>query len=161
MDLGSGCGSASVAAIQCGAASVVANDVCPWAGTAAMLNAQANGVDRARLVIEGGDLIGGNVAAAAATSADVVLVGDMLYDSDIGARVWRFCLAQRGRGARVFVGDPGRHVLPELSGVERLVQRESFTHESLRDGGEAVDDGAAASLVFQSGLTTATVYEVT
>jgi predicted nicotinamide N-methyase len=146
LDLGSGCGSSSLAAVLCGATRVVSNDVCPWAGTAVALNAAASGLGAKAdsvLAFEQRDLLADT--APQPTFADVVLVGDMLFDEQMGARVWSFARQQHTRGSTVLVGDPGRHVIgayePHLSLVGEF--------ELEQDGG---GHGDWESLIFQHGL---------
>ncbi|SDZ10190.1 Predicted nicotinamide N-methyase [Micromonospora pattaloongensis] len=114
LDLGAGSGLAGIAAGMAGAAEVIANDVDPYALAAITLNARANGV---RVDLRDGDLLDGD-----GSDADVVLAGDVLYDPPLARRVLRFLERVTARGARVLVGDPGRHHLPQ----ERLEVVESY-----------------------------------
>lgn len=111
LDLGSGSGLVAIAAMQAGAASVVAVDVDPRAAVAARLNAELNGV-----VVETmtADLLDG----PAPEGVDVVLVGDLFYVAGLAARALGFLRRCRGAGLEVLVGDPGRKTLP----VEALEQ---------------------------------------
>jgi predicted nicotinamide N-methyase len=105
LDLAAGSGLVSLAAAKAGAASVVANDVDPYALAAVRLNAQANGV-----VVDsrGGDLLDGDGAGA-----DVVLAGDVFYSREMSERVLGFLDRVAVRGSTVLVGDPGRAYLPK------------------------------------------------
>ncbi len=114
LDVGTGTGLVAIAAARCGAAAVVAVDVDPLAVTAAAANARANGVDvDARLAdVLDGD---GTVAAPPGVPADVVLVGDLLYEAATAPRVVAFVQRCAARGADVLVGDPGRRYLPRAA----------------------------------------------
>ena len=109
LDLATGCGLIAIAAALAGAAAVTANDLDPYALAAVDRNARANGVDIATVA---GDLLDGDGG-----DAEVVLAGDVFYSRDMATRMAAFVERVRGRGAQVFVGDPGRAFLP----VDRLV----------------------------------------
>ncbi len=104
LDFASGSGLVAIAAKRAGAARVLAADIDPWAETAVRLNTALNGVE---VEFRGEDLIGSD------EGWDVVLAGDVFYDSAFaGALVPWFCrLADRG--AAVVVGDPGRSYCPK------------------------------------------------
>jgi predicted nicotinamide N-methyase len=85
LEVGSGCGSASIAAAALGARKVVANDICPYAGSALALNVELNegpgrllaGVPRDTVSFVQENKIGAGKDFF--HLFDVVLVGDMLY----------------------------------------------------------------------------------
>ncbi len=54
-----------------------------------------------------------------AGEVDVLLAGDVFYDAAMSERVQPWLLAARAKGARVVVGDPGRHYLPRALMRER------------------------------------------
>lgn len=108
LDLGCGSGLVAIAAMQAGAASVLAADVDPYAVRAAELNAAANGV---AVELVHGDLTDGPVP-----EVDLILAGDVFYDPEPAARVTPFLARCRAAGIDVLVGDPRRAPLP----VERL-----------------------------------------
>lgn len=112
-DFASGSGLVAIAARLGGAESVVAADIDPWAETAIRLNADANGV-----VIEftGRNLIGETL------ESDVVLAGDVFYDSGFAAALIPWLDRLAGAGVEVLVGDPGRSYLPK----ERLTALASY-----------------------------------
>lgn len=109
LDFGSGGAVEALAALRSGAASVLAADIDPAAGTAARMNAEINGISGLETTSE--DLVG------TPQSFDVVLAGDVFYDRDLAARgrAWLETLA-RG-GAFVLVGDPSRGFL-DTGGME-------------------------------------------
>ncbi|NKL48968.1 methyltransferase, partial [Rhizobium leguminosarum bv. viciae] len=103
LDFASGSGLVGIAAVMAGALEVTACDIDPWAEAAVRLNAEANGVS---LGFTGADLIG------QAVDADMLLAGDVFYDSAFAAALvpWLSRLAAGGKS--VLVGDPGRSYLP-------------------------------------------------
>lgn len=107
LDFASGSGLVAIAAKLAGAREVIAADIDPWAETAVGLNAAENGVE-VRFV--GENLIGTVV------DADVVLAGDVFYDSDFAKALVSWFGDMAARGLRVLVGDPGRSYRP----TERL-----------------------------------------
>jgi predicted nicotinamide N-methyase len=131
VDLATGSGICALAAARAGAARVTALDVDPVAAEAVQLNAAAN-----RLAVE---VLAGDPLDAPPPTVDVVLAGDVFYDSAMAERVQPWLLSACHAGATVLVGDPGRHYLPralmseraqieiattrELEGVERKVVR--------------------------------------
>lgn len=105
LDLATGSGLVALAARLAGAAQVTAVDVDPLAVTAVALNATANDLTVDPSL---GDLLG-----ESPPDVDVVLAGDVFYDVDLAERIRPWLLAARAAGARVLVGDPGRHYLPQ------------------------------------------------
>ena len=109
LEIGSGCGSAAIAAMQVGARTVVANDIDPAAGVALQLNAEANGQRVPEF--SGENLLEGAEAEVCMDRFDVVMFADMLYeDATIVDRLKR-------HNGRVFFADPERHVLREVMGT--------------------------------------------
>jgi predicted nicotinamide N-methyase len=96
LDIGSGSGLTSIAALKAGAAHVVANDIDPVACSAACINAGHNSVD---LQISSADLLAG------APRADVILIGDLFYMPELVTRVDAFLNRASRRGATVLFGD--------------------------------------------------------
>ncbi len=104
LDFATGSGLVAIAARMAGAAEVVAADIDPWAATAVRLNAGLNGVE---VNFTGADLIGCNV------DTDILLAGDVFYDSDFAAAIVPWFETLSRQGIAVFVGDPGRSYLPK------------------------------------------------
>ncbi len=96
LDIGAGSGVAAIAALQAGAAAAVANDTDPNACVVARLNADLNGV---KLEISGDDLLD------SAVDADVVLIGDLVYEPQLLARVTDFLKRARTSGTTILFGD--------------------------------------------------------
>ena len=105
LDLATGSGLCALAALRAGAVHVEGVDVDPVAVEAARLNAERNGLD---LDLTLRDVLDEPLAA----DVEVVLAGDVFYDAAMSARVQPWLLAAHRRGARVLLGDPGRHYLP-------------------------------------------------
>jgi predicted nicotinamide N-methyase len=103
VDLASGSGLVAIAAMQAGAASVLASDIDPWTRTAMAMNSRLNNVD---LTVAGEDLIGSEI------DADLLLAGDVFYDVGFANALvpWFTTLVRAGK--TVIVGDPGRSYCP-------------------------------------------------
>ena len=141
LDLGTGCGISAIAAARAGASAVLANDIDPYALHATAWNARATfsgggagaagALDSLQYCTT--DLLGPVSAAAAGPGAgaarrrrerghDVVLLGDMCYDTEMAVAVRRWLISlltpppppPAGWPAVVFrpcvvlIGDPGR-----------------------------------------------------
>ncbi|MDP9810602.1 putative nicotinamide N-methyase [Rhizobium tibeticum] len=104
LDFATGSGLVAIAAKMAGAAKVVAADIDPWAETAVRLNA---GLNQLEVDFTGADLIGDKV------EADMLLAGDVFYDSDFAAAIVPWFETLSGQGIEVLVGDPGRAYLPK------------------------------------------------
>jgi predicted nicotinamide N-methyase len=105
LDLGAGSGLVAIAALQAGAARVVASEVDPYGRAAVTANAEDNGVGP---VIVTGDLLDDEPDDA----IDVVLAGDVCYDREMTERVLPFLGKAWLQGAAVYLGDPGRPYVP-------------------------------------------------
>lgn len=103
LDFASGSGLVAIAAAKAGAAHVEAADIDAFAQAAIVLNAQANNV---RVEVFESDVLG------AARAWDVVLAGDIAYESDMAARSFAWLASLREAGVDVLIGDPGRSFLP-------------------------------------------------
>lgn len=105
LDVASGSGLVAIAAARSGAATVTANEIDPYALAAIEMNAAANGV-----TVEGvlGDVLDGDGG-----DAEIVLAGDVFYNTDLADRMLPFLQRVVARGGHVLVGDPGRGHLPE------------------------------------------------
>jgi ETFB lysine methyltransferase len=74
---------------------------------ASQINASINGV---KLEVRRDDLIG-----SSCDPFDVIVVGDMLYDSELANTINIWLNQLRKQGKRVLVGDPGRGALNSLT----------------------------------------------
>ncbi|KAG7198743.1 hypothetical protein KM043_001730 [Ampulex compressa] len=112
LDLGAGCGAASIAAKMIGARHVLANDIDQVACLAALTNAALNNV---KIQVSRENLL----TRVPDESHGVILVGDLLYDEDIAGDLIPWLEGAFEKGSEIYLGDPGRHGL--TSGLrERL-----------------------------------------
>jgi len=123
LDFATGSGLVAIAAVKAKAARVIAADIDPFSACAVALNSAAN---RTRLEFTGRNLIGVD------EGWDVVLAGDVFYDSDFAARLLPWLAALAGRGAEILIGDPGRAYLPR-TGLTRLAAYEVPVTRALED----------------------------
>lgn len=105
LDVASGSGLVAIAAAMAGAAQVTANDIDGYAIAAMQANANANGCV---LIVDDRDLTEGD-----GDDAEVVLVGDCLYNADVVSRMLPFAARAAARGATVLLGDPHRGHAPD------------------------------------------------
>lgn len=96
LDLGAGSGIAAIAAARAGAGEVTAADPDPLALAAVSINAARNGVEIETIER---DLLG------AAPDADVILIGDLVYELELATRVTGFVETMRAKGATVIWAD--------------------------------------------------------
>ena len=102
LDVGAGGGVAAFAAARAGAASVVANDVDPWALAVTRLGAARQALSLSLLLRDLTEDI------ATVEDFDVVLCSDMAYEKRMTPRYHALLQRARNRGARVLVADAGR-----------------------------------------------------
>ncbi|XP_061400257.1 electron transfer flavoprotein beta subunit lysine methyltransferase-like [Musca vetustissima] len=107
LDVGSGCGATSIAAILKSAKYAIANDIDEVAGIAALMNAQLNRIDTSKILISEDNLIGSNVAE------DIVFIGDLFYDEEIAEILLPWLQKLSTNGKIILIGDPGRHGITE------------------------------------------------
>ncbi len=103
-DFGAGCGIGAIAAMMAGAAAAEASDIDPMATAAVKVNAGLHRVD-VTTVCE--DLI-----YSPGDRWDVVLAGDIWYDSRLARHGLRWLRTLADEGITVLVADPGRHYSP-------------------------------------------------
>ncbi len=124
-DIGTGGGIVAIAAAMAGAARVAAIDIEPFAVEACRLNAAANGVAAIVDPIEADP-------SDTDDGWDVVLVGDLWYESEMSRRLEPWLRSLARRGATVLTGDLGRAYLPK-EGLETLATGEVPTTVDLED----------------------------
>lgn len=124
LDFGSGSGLIAIAAMQAGAASVLAADIDPFAVAAIRLNAEVNNVS----VLATGD----NLVGAANQGWDVILIGDMCYERPLAESIETWVRSLVAQGVTALIGDPGRTYLPK-TGLEKLVSYAVMTTRELED----------------------------
>jgi predicted nicotinamide N-methyase len=122
-DIGAGGGIVAIAAALAGARSVTAIDIEPFAIEACRLNAMAN---VATIEVSEADPAGTD------GGWDVVLVGDLWYESELAARMEPWLRALAARGATVLIGDLGRAYLP-ADGLVELARYVVPTPDDLED----------------------------
>jgi len=103
LDFAAGCGIGAIAAMRAGAASAEAAEIDPMAAVACRLNARLNGV---ALGVSAGDLVGRD------GGWQTVLAGDICYEAPMTGHVLPWLRRLAGRGAAVWLADPGRAYLP-------------------------------------------------
>ena len=122
-DIGAGGGIVAIAAALVGAREVTAIDIEAFAVEACRLNAAASGVTLA-------------VSEADPTGTDdgweVVLAGDLWYESELAARMEPWLRSLAARGATVLIGDLGRAYLP-AQGLVELARYTVPTTDDLED----------------------------
>lgn len=106
LDIGAGSGIAAIAAALRGAAEAVAVDVDPLAAAAARMNAAVNAVSVTTLT---GDVLG------ALPEADVMLIGDLVYEPDLQTRVAALLEWARQSGLEVLIADRTNARRPPLA----------------------------------------------
>uniref|UniRef100_A0A182IY09 ETFB lysine methyltransferase n=1 Tax=Anopheles atroparvus TaxID=41427 RepID=A0A182IY09_ANOAO len=125
LDVGCGCGASSIAAKMVGASFVTANDIDPVALHATLLNAKMNGItgNADKMDVRSDNLIGDG---AVETRYDVVLIGDLFYDTEIAAVLhpWIQRLARAGK--KIFIGDPGRHGIAETGVLRNMILKARY-----------------------------------
>lgn len=96
LDIGSGSGIAAIAAVMSGAADVLAADIDVLSQAAIELNALQNGVILRTTTLD---------VLSEAPDADLVLIGDLVYEPELAFRVAAFLESVIGTGAAVLLGD--------------------------------------------------------
>lgn len=111
LDFAAGSGLAAIAAMRAGAASAIAAEIDPLAGTALALNAAAN-----QVAVESrtGDIVG------SVSDAELILCGDICYEAPMTRHLWPW-LRDCARHAEVWIADPGRAYLP-ADGLEAFAR---------------------------------------
>ncbi len=120
LDFACGCAVSGLAAARAGATSVDATEIDPFACQAARANAALNGLV---LSARQADVVGED------DGWDLVLAGDVFYESPGARRIETWLAALHARGADVLIGDPGRTFLPR----DRLEPRARYDVPVSRD----------------------------
>jgi predicted nicotinamide N-methyase len=105
LDLATGSGLCAIVAARAGAAHVAAADIDPFAEAAVTLNARANEVEIA--------FMRGDLTQGSPPDAEVILAGDVCYESAMAAAIVPWLERAAGSGSTVYLGDPGRTYLPQ------------------------------------------------
>ena len=104
VDIGAGAGITSIAAVKCGASSVLAADIDYFSVAACRINAEANDVE---FNITQDDLL-----EAEPPACKVLFMADVFYERELSDRIMAFAGKAATRGADVLVGDPQRSYFP-------------------------------------------------
>lgn len=115
VDFACGSGLVGIAAMMAGAASCHAVDIDPFALAATRLNAALNKVSISAEIAD--------ITEAGVPEADLVICGDVFYDSQMAGKVLRLLDRLQEAGIEVLVGDPGRSYLPR----ERLSELADYS----------------------------------
>ena len=124
IDFASGSGIVGIAAMKAGAAHVLCADIDGFCQAALSLNQAANDVVC--------DFTDADLLEAPAPASDVILAGDICYETPMTDRVMAWLQAARAQGATVLIGDPGRSYFPK-SGLEKLAEYQVETTRELED----------------------------
>lgn len=132
LDLGAGSGLVAIAAAKAGAATVTAVDVDANAIAATGLNAAVNGVS---IVAVTTDIID----EPPPEETDLLVVGDLFYDSSLALRVMAFLRRCQSSGIDVLIGDPERAHLPQ--GQLKRIATHAVADFGAGTGGKALQAG--------------------
>jgi predicted nicotinamide N-methyase len=124
VDFATGSGLVAIAALQAGAAEVVAYDVDPFCAAAVAANAELNAV---AIPFRAEDPIGDPLEGA-----DVLLAGDVFYERELAARSFAWFRALAARGVLVLAGDAGRAYAP-AAGLDLVAEYDVPTTEEIED----------------------------
>lgn len=127
LDIGSGSGACAVAAVKSGAKIVVANDIDIASIRAIKINSKLNNV---KVLVCNSNLIGKNIDDLNALYGnkpetpkwDVILIGDMFYDSDFSINLFHWLIELVRQEKTILIGDPGRHGLNALNCMNKVGQ---------------------------------------
>ncbi|XP_064093472.1 electron transfer flavoprotein beta subunit lysine methyltransferase-like isoform X2 [Macrobrachium nipponense] len=131
LDFGTGCGASGLAAKLSGAGHVTFNDIDPIAAEVVLLNGTENKID-----IDNFSTV--NLIGSCCQNFEVLLVGDMLYDTEFADEVLKWLRSEHEKGSVVFIGDPGRFALeshPLKSSLKCLAKYELKPSTVLENNG--------------------------
>uniref|UniRef100_A0A182XZH2 ETFB lysine methyltransferase n=1 Tax=Anopheles stephensi TaxID=30069 RepID=A0A182XZH2_ANOST len=123
LDVGCGCGASAIAALMVGARHVTANDIDPVALQATLLNAELNGITSNRLAVSDDNFISNGADSETTNTYEVVLIGDLFYDTEIAADLHPWIQRLARAGTEIFVGDPGRHGITDTGVLRNMKLR--------------------------------------
>ena len=125
IDFATGSGLVALAAMQAGAARVLAADIDVFCEAAVRLNAERNGVAV--------DFTDENLLDQLPPAwAQVILAGDICYEKPLAERVLAWLGEAKAAGATVLIGDPGRSYFPR-EGLQKLAEYQVPTTRELED----------------------------
>ena len=152
LDLGAGSGACAMAAMIAGAKSVCVNDIDQMALQAAFMNFRDNALlDKREVEFSDRDFLADDGRDDALSDFDVMLVGDMYFDDDLGDRVARvtnsFVSRNKDKSSvckSAWVGDPGRWFLKTKMNREKSNLKCEATYplpESVKSENNGLTDG--------------------
>ncbi len=124
LDIGAGSGLASIAAMKAGATVAIANDIDPFSAAVAEMNGAANDQE---IEASTEDLLDRTVRA------DLMLIGDLVYEPHLEKRVHAFLLRAQAAGIPVLFGDRVSMRLPALP-FKQIAEYETVVAPPLEDG---------------------------
>ena len=139
LDLGSGCGAVSLAAALSGAKEVIANDIDENAEIALMTNSELNNVMKGSNIKFTTKNYLSTQDLEALRSVDLILIGDMFYDQEIGESVLSLCKTFKAldKTKEILIGDPSRWFLESSSDTIRSMfectAKYSLTEETRKE----------------------------
>ena len=139
LDLGSGCGAVSLAASVSGARKVIANDIDGSAKIALKMNSDLNDLNCLGSIKFTTENYLDTQDANSLRNVDLLLIGDMFYDQEIGEAVLRLCKTFKAldTSKNILLGDPGRWFLESSSDTIRsmfdCVAKYSLTEETRKE----------------------------
>ena len=161
VDLGAGSGALSFASILSGCENVLANDIDDMSINAILLNAEKNDlISINKLQVSNKNFLEGNLANNAkelADQSDVLLVGDMFFDEDIGDRISTLVsnyisLSRESSPVKqqkvVLIGDPGRWYLRD-NNKKNLSQLRCIAKYELTDELKANNYGLTQGFIYE------------
>jgi predicted nicotinamide N-methyase len=135
-DFGCGSGAISFSCLKNSCRTVEANDIDSWSLAATLLNLHSNDSSlptdwSSRLKLSDRNYIDEPI------ETDVIFVGDMFYDSDMGTDIinWLKVLLANNPNLQVYIGDPGRVTFRDNEGNLQLIEEyklsDKITDETL------------------------------
>ena len=143
IDVGSGCGASAIAAVKSGAEFVLANDIDIVSLAAININSKLNNVE---LFTSNKDLIGKEIDKLDLIEEmdgkhvkwDIILIGDLFYDSDISSKLFLWFIDLIEKGKTILIGDPGRHglnVINEINLKCKLIKLTEYHFQNIEHNG--------------------------
>lgn len=119
LDLGSGCGAVTLAAALSGAKKVIANDIDLNVEMALAVNSELNKIKVSDNIKFSSDNLLNQENLNFLADVDLLLIGDMFYDQEIGESVLELCKIFKSldKSKQILLGDPGRWFLQSSNHV--------------------------------------------
>ncbi|XP_014275666.1 electron transfer flavoprotein beta subunit lysine methyltransferase [Halyomorpha halys] len=124
IDIGSGSGACAIAAACCEDVTVIANDIDPVACEVISMNSRLNNV---KIHLNNENLL----LSSGLTKVDIILIGDLFYDSEFGEVLFQWLLKCRKNYIKILIGDPGRYVLDNTKKKQLSLVKEYSLSENI------------------------------